>query len=500
MSENKSLSKLENKKKKKNSNVPTNVQKQNDSIKPPTIVITNEKTNNSSNKNLYEIASKSPNKKRSDLSKKALPQIVKKQNKNFLQIPGMETKQKRSNSKLINLNSMENSPSKEKNIENNNNNYTKSRKSSLISISQQSKFPVKRKSILETFKENLIEALGKDKNLEISDLTNNDSNENSVSLISNKSHQQPKINKGIKLTAMPKNNDQNKDINSNINYQKSVRNAVMLRRLEFTERLKKGILGGKKKKNPPKVKPPEPPQPKLEPEPIKVEEKKEIIDENKVILIQKNFRGYFSRKKYFNLKNKGRKPLDYIEFKQKQKVSGISKVYVKKNGKMFVISGLKSFPRPKVEISFDPLLLRKLYLKTYKKGGKDSYVIKRRTNVVQIEGEKKNFEFDNEIIKNDSLNFNSTPDEIKEKRNNFMKMKLFCILLLNTIQINIKKSLFYIFFNKYYMPYKDNASNADEMNTDDKINMKLLNGYYMTYGNSNIRVNSEIIETTNSIE
>jgi len=492
MSENKSLSKLENKKKKKNSNVPTNVQKQNDSIKPPTIVITNEKTNNSSNK------------KRSDLSKKALPQIVKKQNKNFLQIPGMETKQKRSNSKLINLNSMENSPSKEKNIENNNNNYTKSRKSSLISISQQSKFPVKRKSILETFKENLIEALGKDKNLEISDLTNNDSNENSVSLISNKSHQQPKINKGIKLTAMPKNNDQNKDINSNINYQKSVRNAVMLRRLEFTERLKKGILGGKKKKNPPKVKPPEPPQPKPEPEPepepIKVEEKKEIIDENKVILIQKNFRGYFSRKKYFNLKNKGRKPLDYIEFKQKQKVSGISKVYVKKNGKMFVISGLKSFPRPKVEISFDPLLLRKLYLKTYKKGGKDSYVIKRRTNVVQIEGEKKNFEFDNEIIKNDSLFFDSTPDEIKEKRNNFMKMKLFCILLLNTIQINIKKSLFYIFFNKYYMPYKDNASNADEMNTDDKINMKLLNGYYMTYGNSNIRVNSEIIETTNSIE
>ena len=141
-----------------------------------------------------------------------------------------------------------------------------------------------------------------------------------------------------------------------------------------------------------------------------------------------------------------------------------------------------------------------MYLKTYKKGGKDSYVIKRRTNVVQIEGEKKNFELDNEIINNENLFFNSTPEEIKEKRKNFMKMKLFCILLMNTILVKIKKSLFYIFFDKYYMPYKDNASNADEMNTDDRINMKLLNGYYMTYGNSNIRVNSDIIETTNSIE
>lgn len=491
MSENKSFSKLENKKRKKISNIPTNDQKQNDSIKPPTIVITNESTNNTSNKNLFQMSSKSPNKKRSDLSKKVLPQIIKKQNNNFLQIPGMESKKRKSNSKIIQLNSIENSPNKEKNIENSNS-------------SQHAKFLAKRKSILETLKENLIETLEKDKNLELNDLSQDESNE--VSFRTNKSHQQKGVNKGIKLTAMPKNNNQNKGINSDINYQKSVRNAVMLRRLEFTERLKKGFLGGKKKKKGvPKIvlKPPEPkpePKPEPQPEPVKVEEKKETYDENKVTLIQKNFRGYFSRKKFFNLKNKGRKPLDYIEFQQKQKVSGISKVYVKKNGKLFVISGLKSFPRPKVEIYFDPLLLRKLYLKTYKKGGKDSYVIKRRTNVVQIEGEKKNFELDNEIINNENLFFNSTPDEIKEKRKNFMKMKLFCILLMNTILVKIKKSLFYIFFDKYYMPYKDNASNADEMNTDDRINMKLLNGYYMTYGNSNIRVNSDIIETTNSIE
>ena len=140
-----------------------------------------------------------------------------------------------------------------------------------------------------------------------------------------------------------------------------------------------------------------------------------------------------------------------------------------------------------------------MYLKTYKKGGKDSYVIKRRTNVVQIEGEKKNFELDNEIINDNNLFFNSVPDEIKEKKKNFMKMKLFCILLLNIIHVKIIKSVFYIFFNKYYMPYKDNASNADEMNTDDRINMKLLNGYYMTYGNTNMRISSENFETANSM-
>ena len=493
-------SNTENNKKNSNKNAPKNEQKKNDSIKPPTIVIT-DNTKTTSNKNLSQMSSKSPNKKRSDLSKKALPQIVKKQNKNFLQIPGMETKKKRSNSKLIKINPTndENSENNNENNNDNNNNEnskkSKSRKNSLFNSPspQQVKFPLKRKSILDTFKENLIETLEKDKNLEIED-------SNSVSFISNKSQQTPGVNKGVKLTAMPKNTSQNKDINSNINYQKSVRNAVMLRRLEFTERLKKGLLGGKNKKKsnvPPKVvKQPEP-----EPEPIKEPEKEPEpeYDENKVILIQKNYRGYISRKKYFNLKNKGRKPLDYIEFQQKQKVSGISKVYVKKNGKLFVISGLKSFPRPKVEIYFDPLLLRKLYLKTYKKGGKDSYVIKRRTNVVQIEGEKKNFELDNEIINDNNLFFNSVPDEIKEKKKNFMKMKLFCILLLNTIHVKIIKSIFYIFFNKYYMPYKDNASNADEMDTDDRINMKLLNGYYMTYGNTNMRISSENFETANSM-
>ncbi len=492
-------SKKENNKKSSNTNAPKIENKKNDSIKPPTIVITDNTKNNTSNKNLLQMTSKSPDKKRSDLSKKALPQIVKKQNKNFLQIPGMEPNKKRSNSKIIKLNptNNENSPPENNNENNNDNNDNnkkpKSRKNSLFNSPQQVKFPLKRKSILDTFKENLIETLEKDKNIEIND-------SNSLSFISNKTQQTPGVNKGVKLTAMPKNINENKDINSNINYQKSVRNAVMLRRLEFTERLKKGMLGGKSKKKsnvPPKVvKQPEPePEPEKEPEP---EEPK--IDENKVILIQKNYRGYISRKKYFNLKNKGRKPLDYIEFQQKQKVSGVSKVYVKKNGKLFVISGLKSFPRPKVEIYFDPLLLRKLYLKTYKKGGKDSYVIKRRTNVVQIEGEKKNFELDNEIINNNNLFFNSVPDEIKEKKKNFMKMKLFCILLLNIIHVKIIKSVFYIFFNKYYMPYKDNASNADEMNTDDRINMKLLNGYYMTYGNTNIRYNSENIETTNSID
>ena len=245
MSENKSFSKLENKKRKKISNIPTNDQKQNDSIKPPTIVITNESTNNTSNKNLFQMSSKSPNKKRSDLSKKVLPQIIKKQNNNFLKIPGMESKKRKSNSKIIQLNSIENSPNKEKNIENNNNN--KSRRDSIISnSSQHAKFPAKRKSILETLKENLIETLEKDKNLELNDLSQDESNE--VSFRTNKSHQQKGVNKGIKLTAMPKNNNQNKGIDADINYQKSVRNAVMLRRLEFTERLKKGFLGGKKKK------------------------------------------------------------------------------------------------------------------------------------------------------------------------------------------------------------------------------------------------------------
>ena len=81
-------SNTENNKKNSNKNAPKIEQKKNDSLKPPTIVIT-DNTKTSSNKDITQMSSKSPNKKRSDLSKKALPQIVKKQNKNFLQIPGM---------------------------------------------------------------------------------------------------------------------------------------------------------------------------------------------------------------------------------------------------------------------------------------------------------------------------------------------------------------------------------------------------------------------------
>ena len=331
-----------------------------------------------------------------------------------------------------------------------------------------------------------------------------------------------KKKKTIKLTKLPdKRSDDSNSIN-NQNFSKAERNAVMLRRLEYTKKLqnninkkfltpnwnntnnKEKIKNNLKKNNKNKSvlnivnplisiqeKPNEiiqektkeikekPNEIKEKTKEIQIKIKPKIFDWKKIIKIQSFFRGFYLRK-IFKLKTIKKDPI-LENFNTSEGILNIVK-----GDKPVLINGIKTFPRPYSEIKVDPIWYKKKILHERKKGTMYDLKYSKQIDNYFYEGINKNFTSKlNEIVESKIIIYRSRAHFNESQTEIFMKNKMFVLLLIrNIFRGNAKFFINKLKENYLYSKNEDKLDEIEEMNINDKIKKNLLKSFYKTFGNS----------------
>ena len=313
-----------------------------------------------------------------------------------------------------------------------------------------------------------------------------------------------KKNKTLKLTKLP---DKRSEESSSFNvkdFSKAERNAVMLRRLEYTKKLEiknkkkfltpnwnntnnKRKINNKNKSTFAIVNPlisiikekPEKIDIKEEIEKLEKNEKKFFFDWKKITLIQSFFRGFYLRK-VFKMKTIKKDPV-LENFNTSEGILNIVK-----GDKPVLINGLKTFPRPYSEIKVDPVWYKKKLLHERKMGTMYDLKFSKQIDNYFYEGVNKNFSKNLKEINDCKLVvFRSRAFFNESEGKIFMKNKMFVLLLIR----NIFRGNAKFFLNKLKENYlkskeEDKLDEIEEMNVNDKIKKNLLKSFYKTFGNS----------------
>ena len=339
-----------------------------------------------------------------------------------------------------------------------------------------------------------------------------------------------KKKKTIKLTKLPdKRSDDSNSVN-NQNFSKAERNAVMLRRLEYTKKLqlnnnkkkfltpnwnntnnKERIKNKKNNKNKssfnivnplisvPKektkeneikteikeikeneIKENEIKENEIKEKPKeKIEIKPKFFDWKKIIKIQSIFRGFYLRK-VFKLKTIKKDPI-LENFNTSEGILNIVK-----GDKPVLINGIKTFPRPYSEIKVDPIWYKKKILHERKKGTMYDLKYSKQIDNYFYEGINKNFTSKlNEIVESKIIIYRSRAHFNESQTEIFMKNKMFVLLLIrNIFRGNAKFFINKLKENYLYSKNEDKLDEIEEMNINDKIKKNLLKSFYKTFGNS----------------